>query len=119
MSKSNQSNNQTNQQTSPPYERLIATSPDGVIANNLKGEIILFNERAEAILGFSADDVLGRHVADIFADARQTRRIAEHLRHAADGTLREYQTEVINEKGEPVAHSRWPPHGCMTRKAIP
>lgn len=47
MNKTRQSDSQ--HQHAPPYERLLATSPDGVIANNLQGEIILFEETQQRL----------------------------------------------------------------------
>ena len=40
--------------------RLIQTSNDGIIANDRHGNILIFNEGAERVLGYRRDEVIGR-----------------------------------------------------------
>ena len=39
--------------------RLIQTSNDGIIANDRHGNILIFNEGAERVLGYRKDEVIG------------------------------------------------------------
>ena len=40
--------------------KLIQTSNDGIIANDRLGNIIIFNEGAERVLGYRNDEVIGK-----------------------------------------------------------
>ena len=40
--------------------KLIQTSNDGIIANDRLGNIIIFNEGAERVLGYRSDEVIGK-----------------------------------------------------------
>jgi two-component system NtrC family sensor kinase len=46
---------------------LIGTSTDGIIAADMKGRVIIFNEGAERLLGYKAEEVIGKiHVANFY-----------------------------------------------------
>ena len=48
------------QETKRYLTRLIESSPDAIIATDKQGSVVLFNEGAETLLGFQADEVMGR-----------------------------------------------------------
>ena len=46
---------------------LIESSVDGIIVTNMKGEILIFNKGAENMLGYQAEEVVGRmNIRDIY-----------------------------------------------------
>jgi len=46
---------------------LIESSVDGIIVTNMKGDILIFNKGAENILGYKAEEVVGKmHIQDIY-----------------------------------------------------
>jgi two-component system NtrC family sensor kinase len=46
---------------------LIESSVDGIIVTDMKGEILLFNRGAENLLGYKADEVVGKmHIRNIY-----------------------------------------------------
>jgi len=47
--------------------KLIESSVDGIIVTNMKGEILIFNKGAENILGYNAEEVIGKmNIRDIY-----------------------------------------------------
>ena len=48
--------------TSEFLERILNSTVDGIIAANMRGTILLFNQGAERICGYRAADVIGQHV---------------------------------------------------------
>jgi diguanylate cyclase (GGDEF)-like protein/PAS domain S-box-containing protein len=50
------------------YEHVVAGATDAVVGIDLEGRVLLWNPAAERLLGWSADEVLGRHVSLIQPD---------------------------------------------------
>jgi PAS domain S-box-containing protein len=42
------------------YREIVEQAPDGVIVASIEGKILLWNDRAEAIFGYSRQEVLGQ-----------------------------------------------------------
>ncbi len=50
-------------------ESVVQSSVDGIIAVNRKGTMVVFNEGAEKITGYRAEDVVGRmHITELYAE---------------------------------------------------
>ena len=84
---------------------LIQTSMDGIIANDRQGNIIIFNEGAERIYGYTREEVLSRmHVSRLYADevARQIKKMIYGPEYGGPGRLINYEVEVLTKKGERV-----------------
>ncbi len=48
---------------------IIQSSPDAIFATDMNGRIVLWNRVAEEMLGYRADEVVGKvNIADVFAD---------------------------------------------------
>lgn len=78
---------------------LVSSSPDGVIAFDKQGHVTLFNERAEQILGYAAQEVISRRFE--FFDA--PRRGNGFKRNGGRGGQRaRYESLVPNKAGESV-----------------
>ena len=103
-------------------ESLIDASVDGIVAADMDGNVILFNQGAERIYGYRAEEVVGRMVtSDLYPDGgasdvmRRLRseqyggmgRLAPTNMHAlaANGELVPIRLSaaMIYERGEPVA----------------
>ena len=52
-------------------ENLVQTSQDAIVAYALDGKILTWNRGAEAILGYTAHETIGRHIASIVIPERQ------------------------------------------------
>jgi PAS domain S-box-containing protein len=95
------------------YETLVEAAPDAIlVADPSTGEIREANEAAEALLGASREDVVGRHQSDLHPpdETDRYRRLFE--RHVEqEGTVERFENgdlvEVVTDDGErvPVAIS--------------
>ncbi len=52
-------------------ENLVQTSQDAIVAYALDGKILTWNRGAEALLGYTAQEAIGRHIASIVTPERQ------------------------------------------------
>jgi PAS domain S-box-containing protein len=48
------------------FHNLIDSSVDGIIASDMKGNIMLFNQEAQALLGYSEEDTKSLHVTQLY-----------------------------------------------------
>ncbi len=86
-------------------ERLIDSTVDAIIAADLHGRIILFNQGAERLFGFRAEDMIGkRHVWDLYdrGAARQIMRMLRSNAYGGGGRLDATRREVRIHTGELV-----------------
>lgn len=87
-------------------ENLVTLCPDGIIAIDRKGTIMVFNHSAENLTGYRARDTVGRmNIADIYPSAEMARQIKKAIyaeAHGGNGRLDNYETEVENRQGTKV-----------------
>jgi len=86
-------------------ERLIDSTVDAIIAADLDGQIILFNQGAERLFGYRARDVIGRvPVADLYEEggARQIMRMLRSTSYGGVGRIEQTRREVRIASGEIV-----------------
>ena len=86
-------------------ERLIDSTVDAIIAANLDGQIILFNQGAERLFGYRARDVIGRiPVRDLYEDggARQIMRMLRSTSYGGVGRIEQTRREVRLAGGDVV-----------------
>ena len=92
-------------QTSDFLERLIDSSVDAIIAADMKGTIILFNKAAEAICGFTAQEVIGKlNVAQLYPDgvARELMKKLRSSELGGPGRLTSSRAEILSRVGERI-----------------
>jgi PAS domain S-box-containing protein len=85
--------------------KLIQTSVDGIIASDPHGNIILFNQGAENILGYQSAEVIGRlHVSSLYPPgvARAIRQKIHSPEHGDPGRLVGYKTAVLAKNGDKI-----------------
>jgi PAS domain S-box-containing protein len=86
-------------------ERLIDSTVDAIIAADLSGEIILFNQGAERLFGYRARDVIDKMpVADLYEGhgARQIMRMLRSTSYGGVGRLEQTRREIRIASGEIV-----------------
>ncbi|MGD8775125.1 MAG: response regulator [Syntrophobacterales bacterium] len=84
---------------------LIHTSMDGIIANDRQGNIIIFNEGAELIYGYTREEVISSiHVTQLYPEgrAKQIKQMIYGNEHGGPGRLINYSVEVLTKTGELV-----------------
>jgi PAS domain S-box-containing protein len=84
---------------------LITSAVDGVIAADKKGKVIIFNDTAAQIFGYSVSEALEKlDIRSIYPDGRE-REVMRQLRsddHGGRGKLRSYQVEVVHRDGSRI-----------------
>lgn len=83
---------------------LIQASMDGIIANDRKGEITVFNEGAERIYGYAAEEVLGKHVTQLYPEgvAKQVKKMIYRPEYGGRSRLINYEVDILAKDGERV-----------------
>ena len=84
---------------------LILSAVDGVIAADKNGKILIFNDMAAEIFGYSVEEALEfLNISDIYPDQKEY-EIMKKLRsdeYGGPNKLRSYQVEVIDKSGEHI-----------------
>jgi PAS domain S-box-containing protein len=68
------------QETKRYLIRLIESSSDAIISTDKDGNVVLFNEGAETLLGYRAEDVIGRNTTELFDSEERTQDVARAMR---------------------------------------
>jgi PAS domain S-box-containing protein len=82
------------------YQELIESSPDPIIVLDRKGKVKIFNEACEKIWGFSADEVLGRHVTNYYESETHSRDIGGLLDKSPNNRIQDYPAKIKSRSGE-------------------
>jgi len=86
-------------------EKLIDSTVDAIVAADIHGTVILFNQGAERIVGYSAEDVVGKmHVSALYAEgvAQQLMRMLRAPSHGGVGRLDPTRRELRTKAGDMV-----------------
>ncbi len=85
------------------FRNLILSSVDGVIAADMTGKIIVFNEAAVEISGYSPEEALGSlNIRDVYPGdgAKDIMRKLRSEEYGGKGKLKSYQVDVVRKDGE-------------------
>ena len=85
--------------------KLIQTSNDGIIANDRQGNVIIFNEGAERVLGYQNDEVIGKiKVSQLYPPgiAQAVKAKIDGPEYGGPGRLIHYETVVRSKTGEQI-----------------
>lgn len=87
------------------FMNLIESSVDGIIAADMKGNIIIFNKGAENLTNYTAEEVIGKiHITQIYPEGI-AKEIMKKLRSPEFGGIGKFsptQLNVVNKKGEEI-----------------
>ncbi len=81
--------------------QLMQTCMDGIIANDLRGNIFIFNETAAKIFGYNREDVLGKmNVRELYPPsvAREIKLNILNPTLGGEGILENYETMVRHQR---------------------
>ena len=84
---------------------LIESSVDGIIAADLKGDILVFNKGAEKLLGYKSEEVIGRlHITEIYPPGVALEIMKKMRSHefGGIGRLESSQSTLVDKEGEHV-----------------
>ncbi len=83
-------------------ERLIDSTVDAIVAADMRGTVILFNQGAERLYGYRADEVIGKlPVWKLYDDGvpRQIMRMLRSTSHGGVGHLEQTRREIRGKSG--------------------
>ena len=87
------------------FKNLIESSVDGIIAADMKGDIFIFNKGAEALTGYTAEEVIGKiHITKIYPEG-VAKEIMKKLRSPEYGGVGKFiptQLNVVNKFEEEI-----------------
>ena len=86
-------------------ESMIEASVDGIVASDLKGNVILFNKGAEQIYGYTADEVIGKmNVRRLYPEegARSIMSMIRSPQHGGPGRLESMRIEALDKHGAKI-----------------
>ena len=84
---------------------LIQTSNDGIIANDQHGNIIIFNEGAERILGYRKEEVIGKIVVGQLYPPKVAQEVRANIyspKYGGTGRLIHFETVGLSKTGEQI-----------------
>lgn len=85
--------------------KLVMSSPNAIIATDMKGDIILWNKAAEEILGYAAKEVIGKmNIKQIYPEgmAQQVMKMMRAPEYGEPGRLRSYPMVHVRRDGKIV-----------------
>jgi PAS domain S-box-containing protein len=86
-------------------ERILNSTVDGIIAADLRGTILLFNQGAERICGHKASDVIGKmSVRRLYPAgvAEEVMRLIRSAEHGGGGRLEPVRRDLLASSGEKI-----------------
>lgn len=78
--------------------RLIDSCPDAIISTDKEGNVVLFSERAVALLGYRAKEIAGRNISVLYGDAAGARQVALEMRKRG-GTASALESVMLAKDG--------------------
>jgi len=84
---------------------LVQASMDGIIVNDMLGNVLIFNNGAARILGYTPEEVIGKlKVYKFYPDniAHEVKRLIYDPGHGGVGILENYETRALHKDGSLV-----------------
>jgi PAS domain S-box-containing protein len=89
------------QETRQYLERLIESSTTAIISTNKEGKVVLFNEGAEAMLGFQREEIIGQHVTLVYESVDRAKDLMRQMRKQG-GKVSAFETTLRAKDGTPI-----------------
>ena len=87
------------------FKNLISSSVDGIIAADMKGNIFIFNQGAENLTGYTAEEFIGKvHITQLYPEvvARDIMRKLRSPDYGGIGKLNPSQLNLVSKNGEEI-----------------
>ncbi len=94
--------------TSDFFENLLNICPEGVVGNDIEGNVFFFNPSAERLLGYSRDEVIGKIRVSSFYPKGGAREVKEFLyseEFGGRGRLVGFETDLVRKDGRKFTSS--------------
>ncbi len=79
-------------------EGILRCSDDMIITTDLESRIVKFNPGAERMLGYTAEEMQGRDVSELWVEAAERQKIMDEVN--ATGSVRNYDTRLRTKSGD-------------------
>jgi len=89
------------QETKRYLTRLIESSTDAIVATDKQGNIVLFNEGAEVLLGYRPEDVIGKPWKELYASEEHAKELLREMRKRG-GTVAAFESILKTKEGQSV-----------------
>jgi|GEM_PF-2491158 len=84
------------------YEAIVRSSKDAIVSRTIDGKIITWNEAAERMFGYIADEMIGQSINKYVPEGRRQQFSAWHQRLLDNGQISEVETERLHKNGSLV-----------------
>ncbi len=81
---------------------IVASSEDGIVGSDLQGRITSWNQGAELLYGYTADEAIGQPVQMLLPDERQSEEPDILLRISNGERIHHFETVRLRKDGTPV-----------------
>ncbi|MBI9073917.1 MAG: PAS domain S-box protein [Desulfatibacillum sp.] len=85
------------------FDKVIQSSPNAIMAADMKGNILIWNRGAEELLGYKAHDVIGRmNIVDVYPEgmAKKVMKMMRSPEHGGRDLVRSYPLLARTGEGE-------------------
>jgi len=89
------------QDTKRYLTRLIESSSDAIIATDKEAKVVVFNEGAEALLKYRAEEVIGRNTMELYASESQAKEVLREMRKRG-GTVAGFESALKSKDGTDI-----------------
>jgi PAS domain S-box-containing protein len=81
---------------------IVKSSGDAIIATDLEGRITFWSQGAEDMFGFTADEIMGRSIYDLYPEEFQDKRkrMEEFLLEYPEDAIRNYRMKIYRKDGK-------------------
>lgn len=86
------------QETKRYLTRLIQSSPDAIISTDREGNIVLFSEGAEILLGYRPEEIIGCPMAVLYGSQERTNEVIREIRMRG-GTAAGFESVLLAKDG--------------------
>jgi len=87
-------------------DAVVPLCPDGIIGVNRQGTVVIFNEAAEKLTGYTEDEVIGKlHITEVYHPSSLGREIKKKIygkKYGGPGKLDALEVEVTTKGGKKV-----------------
>jgi PAS domain S-box-containing protein len=89
------------QETKRYLTRLIESSTDAIVATDKQGNIVLFNEGAEILLGYRSEEVIGKRWMELYDSEEHAKEVLREMRKRG-GTVAAFESALKTKDGKSV-----------------
>ena len=85
------------------FDKVIQSSPNAIMAADMKGNILIWNRGAEELLGYKAHDVIGRlNIVEVYPEgmAKKVMKMMRSEEYGGRGLIRSYPLFARTREGE-------------------